>query len=80
MRAKIQNIGEPKTNNNIQINIRMPNSSQDPQASSKAPKEDSKDIDVLCTFKIKIENINLNMDVPKTNDHIQVKIKMTNLI
>ena len=35
--------------------IKMPNPSQEPPASSKAPNEDLKDIDVLCTFKIKIE-------------------------
>ena len=36
--------------------IQMPNPSQEPPASSKAPKQDLKDIDVLCTFKIKIES------------------------
>jgi len=48
----------PKTNDHIQINIRMPNPSQKPPASSKAPNEDLKDMDVLCTFKIKIESQN----------------------
>merc|ERR1711954_297898 len=38
----------------------MPNPSQEPPASSKAPNEDLKDIDVLCTFKIKIESQNLD--------------------
>ena len=33
----------------------MQNTSQEPQASSKDPNEDLKDMDVLCTFKIKIE-------------------------
>ena len=36
----------------------MPNPSQEPPASSKAPNEDLKDMDVLCTFKIKIESQN----------------------
>ena len=34
----------------------MPNPSQEPPASSKAPNEDFKDMDVLCTLKIKIES------------------------
>ena len=41
----------PKTNNNAQIKIKKPNPSQEPPASSKAPNEDIKDIDVLCTFE-----------------------------
>ena len=36
----------------------MPNLSQEPPTSSKAPNEDLKDIDVLCTFKIKIKRKN----------------------
>merc|ERR1711954_137099 len=48
-------MGVPKTSDHIQINIRMPNPSQEPPASSKAPDQDLKDMDVLCTFKIKIE-------------------------
>ena len=38
----------------------MPNPSQEPPVSSKAPNEDLKDMDVLCTFKIKIESHNLD--------------------
>ena len=38
----------------------MPNPSQESPASSKAPNEDLKDMDVLCTFKIKIESRNSN--------------------
>ena len=49
----------PKTSDHIQINIKMQNPSQEPPASSKAPNEDLKDMDVLCTFKIKIESQNL---------------------
>ena len=45
-----------KTRDQIQIKIKMPNPSQKPQVSSKAPNQDLKDMDVLCTFKIKIEN------------------------
>merc|ERR1712081_155797 len=35
-------------------------------------------MDLLCTFKMKIESKNLVMGVPKTSDHIQIKIKMPN--
>ena len=49
-------MGVPKTSDHIQINIRMPNPSQEPPASSKAPNQDLKDMNVLCTFKIKIES------------------------
>merc|ERR1712082_525500 len=55
-RAEIANMGVPKTSDHIQINIRMPNPRKEPPASSKAPNEDLKDMDVLCTFKIKIES------------------------
>ena len=47
-----------KTSVHIHIKIKMPNPSQEPPASSIAPNEDSKDMDVLCTFKIKIESWN----------------------
>ena len=53
-------MGASKTNDNIQIKIKMPIRSQEPSASSKAPNEDLKDMDVLCTFKIKIESQNLD--------------------
>ena len=51
-------MGISKTNNHIQIMIKMLNHSQEPPASSKAPNEDLKDMHVLCTFKIKIESQN----------------------
>ena len=54
-RAKIRNMGISKISDHIKIKIKMPNPSQEPPASSKAPNEDLKDMDVLCTFKIKIE-------------------------
>ena len=34
----------------------MPNPSKEPPVSSKAPNEDLKDMDVLCSFKIKIDS------------------------
>ena len=45
----------------IQIKIKVQNPSQEPPASSKAPKQDFKDMDVLCTFKIKRESQNLDL-------------------
>ena len=57
--AKIWNMGVQKTSDYIQIKTKMPNPSQEPPASSKAPNEDLKDMDVLCTFKTKIESQNL---------------------
>ena len=55
----------PKTSDHIQIKIKMQNPSQEPPASSKAPKQDFKDMDVLCTFKIKIESQNLKYGITK---------------
>ena len=57
-RANIQIMGVSKTGDHIQIKIKMPNPSQEPPESSKAPNEDLKDMDVLCTFKIKLESQN----------------------
>ena len=57
-------MGVPKTSDHIQINIRMPNPSQEPPAYSKAQNEDLKDMDVLCTFKIQIKS--QKMGVPNT--------------
>ena len=65
-----------KTSDHIQIKINMPNPSQEPPAPNKAPNQDLKDIDVLFTFKIKIESH--IMGVSKTSENIQIKIKMPN--
>ena len=54
------NICVSKTIDHIQIKIKMPNPIQEPLASSKAPNDDLKDMDVLCTFKIKIESQNVD--------------------
>ena len=59
-RAKIRIMVVSKTIDYIKIKIKMPNPHQKPPASSIAPNEDIKDIDVLCTFKIKIESRNLD--------------------
>ena len=49
-----------KVPDHSQIKIKISNPSQESPASSKAPNEDLKEIDVLCSFKIKIESQNLN--------------------
>merc|ERR1712081_156784 len=67
-----------KTSDPIRIKIKMPNPSQEPSESSKPPNEDLKNMDVLCTFKIKIESQNSKMGTSKTSDHIPIKIKMPN--
>ena len=36
--------------------MKMPNPSQEPPTSSKAPNEDLKDMGILCTLKITIES------------------------
>ena len=64
-RAKICIMGLSKTSDYIEVKIKMPNPSKEPPASAKAPNEDLKDMDVLCTFKIKIKSQNL--------DHICIK-------
>ena len=58
--AKSRNKGVWKTSSHIKMKIKMPNPSQEPSAFSKAPNQDLKDMDVLCTFKIKIESQNSN--------------------
>ena len=66
------------TSDHIQIMIKMPNHDQEPPASSKAPSEDLKDKDVLCTLRIKVESKDLDHGVSKTSDHFQIMIKMPN--
>ena len=58
-------MGISKTSDHIQIKIKMPNPSQKSPASSKAPNEDLKGMDVLCTLKIKIEIQIWNMGVAR---------------
>ena len=52
-------MGLPKTSDYIQVMIQMSIPSQEPPASSKAPNQDLKDMDVLCSIKIEIESLNL---------------------
>ena len=80
-------MGVSKINDHIQIKIKVSNPNQEPPASSKAPNEDLKDMDALCTFKIKIECQNsddycIKDHWPYTNKihHIKIKIKIANPI
>ena len=66
--AKIRILGVSYTSDHIKIKIKILNPSQEPSASSKAPNEDLKDMDDLCTFKIKIESQN--------SDHGCIKDKL----
>ena len=71
-------MGVSKTIDHNQIKIKIPNPSKEPPASFKAPNQDLKDMNVLCTFNIQVESQIWNINVAKTNDHIQIKIKMPN--
>ena len=59
-RAKIQSNGVLDTSDHIKIKIKVPNPSQAPPGSFKATYEDLEDMDVLSTFKVKIESQILN--------------------
>ena len=52
-------MGELNTSDHIQINIRVQNPSQEASVSSKCKNQDLKDMDVLSTFKTKLESQNL---------------------
>ena len=56
----------------------MPNPIQEPQASSKAPNEDLKDMDVFAPSKSRWRAEIQIMGISKTSDHTQIKIKMPN--
>ena len=58
-------MGVSMTIDHIQIKTNLPNLSQEPPASFKARTEDLKDMDVLCTFNIKIESQNLEYGCTK---------------
>ena len=70
-------MGVPKTSDNIHINIGMQNFSQTPPASFKAPNEDLLDMDVLCTFKIKMVSQSWEHRCIKDFYHI-INITMSN--
>ena len=53
-------MGVAKTSDHIQININVPDPSQETPGFYKVPNQDLKDMDVLCTFKIMIKGHNLD--------------------
>ena len=52
-------MGMSKTRDYIQIKIKTPNPIHEPPAYSNTTSKDFQDMDVLCTFKIKIDSRNL---------------------
>ena len=74
-------MGVSKTSDHIQVKIKMQNLNHKPPTSSKALNQDLKDMNVLCTFKTKIESQNLEHGctiVPKTSDPFSIKIMILN--
>ena len=70
-------MGASKTSGHIQIKVPMQIPSQEPPAPIKAQNQDLKDMNILWTFKIKIESQKiLNFDESKTGEHIQTLIKI----
>ena len=53
--AKIQNMGILETSDHSLIKIKIPDSSQEPSASSKGPNHDLKDMGVLQNFIIHVK-------------------------
>ena len=51
-------MGLSKTSDHIQINIKVPNPSQESLFSSKVLSQDVEDIDFLCAIKMKIKSKN----------------------
>ena len=57
-------MGLSKISDHIQVKIQMLKPSQEPPAPTKVAYQDLKDMDVLCTFKIKVESQN--------SDHVYI--------
>ena len=70
-------MGVWKTFNHIKIQISIPNSTRELPVSSKTQNQDLKDMDFLCTWKIKIQSQNLDHGCIKDKDDIQIKTKIT---
>ena len=60
--------------------MKIPNPSQEPPASFKAPNKDLEDMDALFTFKIKIEEKDMEQGCIKDQQPYPNKIKMPNPI
>ena len=56
----MQNRGVSKISNHMQTKIKITNPSHELPESSKVPNKDLEDMDVLCTFKTKIERKKLD--------------------
>ena len=59
-----------ETSDHIQIKIKVPYPSQEPPAFCKAKNQDLKVMDVLFTFKIKLESQNSENGHIKDSDHV----------
>ena len=66
-------MGEHKTSDHININIRMQNPGQEPPESSKAPNQDFKDMDDLC------DNIQIKIKLLKPSQEHLTSSKIPNL-
>ena len=61
----------------LQIKIKISDPSHKHPAFSTAPNQDDKDMDILCTYKAKIEDLKLEIVWNKDSKSIQIKIKIT---
>ena len=77
-RAIIRIMGVSKTNDHIQIKIKMPNPSQEPPASSKAPNEELKEWIFFAPSKSRQRAKIWIKGISKTSYCIQIKFKMPN--
>ena len=66
------NMGVSNTSDQMQIKIKMQNSSEEPPASFKASDQDLKDMDIPCTFKILMKSQNSEHGY-KTSYHIPLE-------
>ena len=55
-KTQILNKDSQDPNKLTKIKVKIPNSDQEPPASSTAPNQGNKDMRVLCAFKLNIEN------------------------
>ena len=63
--TKIRNMGVSKTDDHIQIMIKMPKPNHEHPTPFKAPGRDLKEMIIICTFKIKIESLNFENECIK---------------
>ena len=70
-------MGVSKTSDHIWISMKKPNTIQEPPVSSKSPNEALKDMDVLCTFKMKTESTWVGRGSPRPGDNENKKWLMS---